>query len=73
MGLRYVYLTLILTVLLGCHEGFIALWKHPQQEPAVIFPYRITSLPPADREQLLRGIQVETKDELMGLLEDYLS
>ena len=48
MRLRYGYLTLIFTFLLGCHEGFVALWKPPAEEPAAVFPYAVTSLPQAD-------------------------
>ncbi len=73
MNLRYAYLALIFTFLLGCRDGFVALWKIPEEEPVYVFPYSITSLPPADRQKLETGIKVETNQELMELLEDYLS
>ena len=73
MRLRYLYLTLIFSFLLGTHEGFVTLWKIPQKEPAVVFPYRVSSLPAVDRQHLQKGISVKTKEELMILLEDYLS
>ena len=73
MGLRYGYLTLIFTFLLGCHDGFVALWIPPAKEPAVVFPYAVTSLPPADQKRLQEGIEAETNEALTSLLEDYLS
>lgn len=73
MRLRYGYLTLIFTFLLGCHEGFVALWKPPAEEPAAVFPYAVTSLPQADQQWLKKGIEIPNSDALMALLEDYLS
>ena len=73
MKMRYGYLTLVLAFLLGSRDGFIALWKLTAPEPVYIFPYSIASLPPEDRRKLDDGIRVETHDELMRLLEDYLS
>ena len=73
MRLRYGYLTLIFTFLLGCHEGFVALWKPPAEEPAAVFPYAVTSLPQADQQRLKKGIEIPNSDALMALLEDYLS
>ena len=73
MRLRYGYLTLIFTFLLGCHEGFVALWKPPTEEPAAVFPYAVTSLPQADQQRLKKGIEIPNSDALMALLEDYLS
>ena len=73
MRLRYGYLTLIFTFLLGCHEGFVALWKLPAEEPAAVFPYAVTSLPQADQQRLKKGIEIPNSDALMALLEDYLS
>lgn len=73
MKLRYWYLALIFTFLLGCKDGFIALWKIPQEDPAYVFPYSIASLPPEDRVRLQQGIRLESAQELMKLLEDYLS
>jgi hypothetical protein len=68
-----VYLTLFWAFLLGSRDGFLALWIPPEQEPAYLFPCRIASLPPADQKLLEEGIQVESKAELMQLLEDYVS
>lgn len=70
---RYRYLALIFTFLLGVHEGFVALWRSPAPEPEIVFPYRVSALPPADRKRLEEGIEIGSKDELMALIEDYLS
>ena len=68
-----VYLTLVWAFLLGSRDGFLALWILPEKEPAYLFPCRVSSLPPADQKLLEEGIQVESKEELMALLEDYVS
>lgn len=68
-----IYLALIFTFLLGTQDGFIALWRHGAQTPAVVFPYRAENLPPADQRALEKGIRIETEAELHRLLEDYLS
>ena len=73
MKLRYCYLALIFTFLLGCRDGFITLWKIPEPDPVYIFPYAVSSLPPQDRERLQKGIRAETMEDLEQLLEDYLS
>lgn len=67
------YLALFLAFLLGSHKGYIALWKNGSPEPVRIFPYRVTSLPPADQQALEQGISVDSRQELVQLLEDYLS
>ena len=67
------YLTLVLAFLLGSREGFLTRWIPPEPDAVFTFPCRISSLPPADRKLLEEGIRVETRQELMGLLEDYLS
>lgn len=68
-----VYLALFWAFLLGSRDGFLALWITPEKEPAYLFPCHISSLPPADQKLLAEGIRVEAKEELMALLEDYVS
>lgn len=62
-----------LTFLLGVHDGYIALWKEGAAEPAEVFPYRAEFLPEADRQKLEEGIRIESKKQLIQLMEDYLS
>ena len=58
--------------LLGVYEGKIALWKDGSTQPTV-FPYRAALLPRDDRQKLERGIRIENEDQLIQLLEDFLS
>lgn len=67
------YLTLVFTFLLGNYQGYIALWQLPEENPMVVFPYSISSLPLHDQQQVCKGILIETELELQQLLEDYLS
>ena len=64
---------LLLGFILGSHNGYIALWEEGAAQPRQIFPYAVTSLPPADQQALENGIRLKDAGELMQLLEDYLS
>ena len=70
---RQLYLALFFLFLLGSQNGFLALWKEPHPDPVRIFPYKTASLPREDQELLEKGIRIKTRDELIQLLEDYLS
>lgn len=74
-GFRFVpvCLTLLMGLILGSHNGYIALWKEGSPEPEKVFPYRVTSLPPADQQALEQGIPIGSAQNLARLLEDYLS
>lgn len=58
---------------LGVWKGYVALWKESGSAPVRVFPYSVDSLPPADRQALAQGIHAESKNQLLQLLEDYLS
>lgn len=62
-----------LTFLLGVHDGYIALWKEGSPKPAEVFPYKASLLPEADQKRLEKGIRIESKKDLLELMEDYLS
>lgn len=64
---------LLLGFILGTFKGRIALWVDGNAEPLHIFPNSVASLPPADQLALEKGIPIESRDELLHLLEDYLS
>ena len=68
-----IYLTLLFAFVLGSHNGYIALWEGSDPDPVKVFPYRVSSLPAADQQRLEAGIRLETKEELVKLVEDYLS
>ena len=57
---------------LGIHNGYIALWKDGADQPQ-IFPYRVEMLPEADQNRLRQGIYIQNRQELLRLMEDYLS
>ena len=64
---------LSLSLLLGVHSGYIALWQDDDPEPVRVFPYRVSVLPERDQALLEAGIQIESESRLHSLLEDYLS
>lgn len=59
--------------LLSIKDGYIALWKDNSVVPLEVFPYKAQLLPEADQRRLEQGIIINTQEELMQLLEDYLS
>ena len=73
--MRYslIYLSLFLAFILGSYKGDLALWLSPGGEPDYVFPYRVSSLPPQDQNELAKGVIITSRAELMALLEDYLS
>ena len=68
-----IYLSLILSFILGIHDGHLALWKENKTAPEVVFPCPVELLPEADRRALAEGIPITSERELARLLEDYLS
>ena len=73
MRYRQLYLTLLLAFLIGNYEGFIALWRDGAADPAIVFPYSVSSLPLPDQQLVSNGIYLDSEAELNRLLEDYLS
>lgn len=71
--LRYIYFVLIFGFLLGIQDGYIALWKDGRTDPLRVFPYKAASLPAADQQALEKGIHLDSKEDLIALVEDYLS
>ena len=70
---RYLYLTLLLSILLGTYQGRIALWETDRTAPVKVFPYETKSLPLSDQALLEKGIPIASREQLVYLLEDYLS
>ena len=64
---------LLLGLLLGCHNGYVALWKAGNPTPLTLYPYPVSLLPPADQIALAEGIPIKDFRELSQRLEDYLS
>ena len=70
---RYFYLAFALTLLLGSWKGYVALFEKDASEPTQIFPYAVSSLPPADQTALEQGIPIRNQRDLQQVIEDYLS
>lgn len=70
---RIMPLLLAAGMLLGIHNGYIALWQGEDPEPVQVFPYKASMLPQQDQSRLSEGISIHSSDELNRLLEDYLS
>ena len=64
---------LIVGFLLGVQNGLVALWEDGKAEPIRVFPYSVENLPAADRQALEAGIHLDSKLQLIRLIEDYLS
>lgn len=74
--MRSAYTSTVLAViglLLGIHEGCIALWQEGADEPLQVYPCQVSMLPIEDQSQLQAGIPIENESRLHRLLEDYLS
>ena len=63
----------LLYVVLGSWRGYVALFDKGAEEPRQIYPYPVSSLPPADQAALEEGIVIRNDRDLQQLLEDYLS
>lgn len=63
----------ILSLYLGLHNGYLALWDTNSNQPEQVFPYHISLYPEIDKNLLEKGIPISTQPELNKLLEDYLS
>ena len=70
---RILSLLMILGLTLGSFRGYVALFDENREEPRQVFPYQISTLPPADQVALEKGIPVRSQKELQHLLEDFLS
>ena len=72
MRLKQIF-PLLLGLYLGLHNGYLALWETNSTKPLEVFPYRCDIYPKIDQQQLLKGIPVDTQDELKTILGDFLS
>ena len=70
---RILSLLMILGLTLGSFRGYVALFDENREEPRQVFPYQLSTLPPADQVALEKGIPVRSEKELQHLLEDFLS
>ncbi len=63
---------LMLSLLLGVHDGFVALWKGQDPEPYKVFPYAVSALPKPAQQALKAGIPIESMEDLERLIKNYL-
>ena len=64
---------LALAWVLGCHKGYLALYKENSPEPCQIYPCPVENLPEQDQAELAMGIRIRTPEALDQILEDFLS
>lgn len=64
---------IMLSFLLGVHNGRLAMWKDEDPTPCKVFPCPIVVLPGPVQEQLKSGIRLETIEDVNRLLENFLS
>ena len=70
---RYLSYILLAGILVGIHNGRLAVWQGEDPQPSVILPYPADLLPEADRMALEKGIRMESKEDLIRFMEDYCS
>lgn len=73
MSKRLILPLLALSWILGCHKGYLALYKDNRPEPCQIYPCPVENLPELDQAALAQGIQIRTQEALDQILEDFLS
>lgn len=70
---RALSVVFLASILIGVHNGRIALWENDDPQPSKVFPYPVSLLPKEQQKLLENGIRVESMEELHRLLEAYLS
>ena len=55
------------------YQGNIAIFKKGNPSPVKIVDVQLSDLPKQDKELLEKGIEVNSKEELLNILEDYCS
>ena len=70
---RLVCFFLMMSFLLGVHDGRLAMWKDEDPTPCKVFPCPIIVLPKQVQQQLKTGIRLQTIDDVNQLLENFLS
>ena len=70
---QFLCAALMMSFLLGVHEGRLALWKDDNPTPCKVFPCPVIVLPRAVQLQLKEGLRLETMDDVNRLLENFLS
>ena len=64
---------LALSLYLGIHNGYLALFDSAQAKPLEVLPYKAELYPKIDQSALSRGIGILSQAHLKQLLEDFLA
>ena len=70
---RFFTAAFLVSILVGVHNGRIALWRDNDPKPFKVFPYPVSMLPDEQEQMVRKGIRVESMEELQRLMENYLS
>ncbi len=69
---QIIHFVVLVGFMLGIKDGYIALWKDEDPEPYRVFPVPAASMPISDQLMLQQGIHIESTDQLLALIDDYL-
>ena len=64
---------LLLSFLIGSHNGRLAVWKDDDPQPFRVFPCPTYLLPRKDRDALERGILIKDMEDVANFLENFLT
>lgn len=60
-------------IVLGIFEGKLALFIGESPYPNKVYDFMARTLPEEDQKRLSEGIEIASEEELLSLLEDYMS
>lgn len=60
-------------LLIGIHEGRVALWEGDDPAPEFVSDYSAAALPPSDQEALQKGIPAADQNQASSRMEDFSS
>lgn len=69
---RFLSCVLLLYFVLGTWKGYVALFDRGAQEPRMIYPRTVDSLPAEDQTALEEGIVIRNQNQLEQALEKYV-
>ncbi len=70
---RLLCMSVLLGFLLGTYHGRLAVWRDNDPQPYRVYPCPIYLLPKKEQDALLRGIRIDSMDDLSNFLENFLS
>ncbi|MBQ6839745.1 MAG: hypothetical protein IJO45_03525 [Oscillospiraceae bacterium] len=70
---RFIIFAMLLSLYLGTHNGYLALWDTGIEKPVKVFPYSSAVYPKIDQQALKSGIPINSPADMKDLLQDFLS